>query len=202
VSSDGLPWQNHAMRVSSGLRQAAGVVLAAAALAGCTAPEAEPERPAAPATTTYEQPPRTVRPDEVALRGEPVRDGDTAFSLIGLSKDMERLVGSHIEFEAENGQFIRIRLVVVNLGRSGVLFDTDRQLLVLTDGTTHAPHRPTMMVKRQPDEFDLGAGVRVEFDLYYDVSRDAEPKALRAFGGPTLTDMKDAEGTDIELEPR
>jgi hypothetical protein len=183
------------------VRHATGVVLAAATLAACSA-GAEPERPAAPASTTYEQAPRTVRPDEIPLSGEPVKDGDTSFLLIGLSKDMERLVGSHIEFEAENGQFIRIRLVVVNVGRSGVLFDTDRQLLVLADGTTHAPHRPTMMVKRQPDEFDLGAGVRVEFDLYYDVAPEAEPAALRAFGGPTLTDMKDREGTDIKLDPR
>ncbi|GAB3449575.1 DUF4352 domain-containing protein [Actinophytocola sediminis] len=154
-----------------------------------------------PASTTYQQDSRPVRPDEVALRGEAVVDGDTSFTLIGLTTDLARLIGSHVEFEPENGQFIRVRLVVVNVGRSGVLFDTGRQLLVLTDGTTHAPHRSTMMVKRQPDTIDLGAGVRVEFDLYYDVPADAEPAALRAFGGPTLSDMKDAEGTDIPITP-
>jgi len=178
-------------------------VTAALFLAGCATGDTGQEQPssASPASTTYEQPPRTVRPDEVALRGEPVVDGDTSFSLIGLSTGMDRLIGSHAEFESQNGQFVRVRLVVVNVGRSGVLFETGRQLLVLTDGTTNTPHRSTMMVKRQPDTFDLGAGVRVEFDLYYDVAADAEPAALRAFGGPTLTDMKDAEGTDIPIEP-
>ena len=189
------------MLVPSALRRAAGVVLAATALAGCSATDAAPDTPA-PTSVTYEHSPRPVRPDEVPLRGDEVVDGETSFSLIGLSEGMKRLVGSHIEFESEAGQFIRVRLVVVNVGRGGVLFDTGRQLLVLADGTTHAPHRPTMMVKRQPDKFDLGAGVRVEFDLYYDVPEDAEPVALRAFGGPTLSDMKDAEGTDIELERR
>lgn len=196
--------QNHTVRVPNGLWPLAGALLAAAALAGCTAAEdgAGPgdAEPAAPASTTYELGPRTVRPDEVALRGRAVVDGDTSFSLIGLTANLKTLVGSHVEFEAK-GEFFRVRLVVVNVGRSSVLFDTGRQLLVLADGDTQAPDRPTMMTKRQPDEFDLGAGVRVEFDLYYDVPVDAEPTALRAFGGATLTDMKDVEGTDIPFEP-
>lgn len=180
---------------------AAGVLLAAAALAGCTAEVTEPHTPASTThSTTYEVEPRAVRPDEVPLRGDDVVDGSTSFSLLGLSEGMTTLIGSHAEFDAD-GQFVRVRLVVVNVGRSSVLFDTGRQLLVLADGSTHAPDRPTMMVKRQPDTFDLGSGVRVEFDLYYDVPEAAEPTALRAFGGPTLGDMKDVEGTDIPLEP-
>lgn len=180
------------------VRRTLGAVTAALVLAGCGTDQDQP----APteSSATYELPPRPVRPDEVVLAGEPVVDGDTSFSLIGLSTGMEQLIGSHAEFEARNGQFVRIRLVVVNVGRSGVLFETGHQQLVLADGTTATPDLTTMMVKRQPDTFDLGAGVRVEFDLYYDVAADAEPTALRAFGGPTLTDMKDAEGTDIPLQ--
>ncbi|MCT2587135.1 DUF4352 domain-containing protein [Actinophytocola gossypii] len=183
------------------MRLPVGVLLAVTVLGGCSGTaEPAPTVPATTAPTTYELAPRTVRPDEVALRGEPVVEGSTSFSLIGLSTGMTALIGSHAEFEAD-GQFVRIRLVVVNVGRSGVLFDTKRQLLVLADGGTHPPHRSTMITKRQPDTFDLGAGVRVEFDLYYDVPVDAEPVALRAFGGGTLTDMKDEEGTDLPLEP-
>jgi hypothetical protein len=182
------------MRVLEGV---AGLLLVAA-LASCSTAE-EDATPKAPASTTYEQPPRKVRPDEIPLKGKPASEGDTEFTLIGLSEHMPTLVGSHIEFEAK-GQFVRIRLVVVNTGRSSVLFDTQKQLLVLKDGTTAAPDRSTMMVKRQPDKFDLGAAVRVEFDLYYDVPKEAEPTALRAFGGPSFSDMKDAEGRDIKLE--
>jgi hypothetical protein len=188
------------MQVTHAHRGAA-VVLAAVLLVGCSAP-ADQQQPSPSTSATYELPPRPIRPDEVALPGEEVRDGDTTFSLIGLTTGMKRLVGSHVEFEAQNGQFIRVRVVVVNVGRGGVLFDTARQLLVLTDGTSHAPDQATMTTKRQPGRFDLGAGVRVEFDLYYDVAADAEPAALRAFGGPTLTDMKDAEGTDIDFPSR
>lgn len=168
------------------------------AVAGCsTAPT--PAGPATSSSATYVEPPRPVRPEEIPLDGKHVQDGDTTFSLVGLSEHMPTLIGSHVEFQAKKGQFVRIRLVVVNVGRSGVLFDPQRQLLVLADGSTVVPDLPTMITKRQPGQFDLGAAVRVEFDLYWDVAKDARPVALRAFGGPTLTDMKDEEGTDIKL---
>ncbi len=186
-------------------RRAAATLLLTAAVAagaGCSTGGAT-DRPS-PTTTspaTYELPPQPVRPDEVPLSGKPTVDGDTSFSLIGLTAGMTTLIGSHAEFPARHGQFVRVRLVVENVGRSSVLFDAMRQQLLLADGSTATPDEPTMLTKRQPGEFDLGAGVRVEFDVYYDVAKSAKPTALRAFGGPTLTDMKDLEGTDIPLDP-
>lgn len=176
---------------------AGGLILVALAATGCSATGA-PDEAAPSSQGTYVESPRTVRPDEIPLDGRTVQDGDTTFSLVGLSEHMPTLLGSHAEIQAR-GQFVRVRLVISNVGRSSVLFDTERQLLVLKDGSTAVPDLPTMMVKRQPHTFDLGAAVRLEFDLYWDVPKDAEPVALRAFGGPTLTDMEDKEGTDIKL---
>lgn len=170
-------------------------VLAVAVLGGCSSHD---KPAAAPATPTYELSPRPVRPDEKVLTLPVARDGDTTFQLIGLTTGLPTLVGSHAEFAAR-GEFDRIRLVVSNVGRSSVLFNARRQQIVLADGTTKVPDGPAMLVKRQPDSFDLGAGVRVEFDLYYDVPKGAQAVALMAYGGPTLTDMKDAEGTKIPL---
>lgn len=187
---------------NSARRRVAGLLLAATLpLSACTSGDTEGPATTTTSSATYELPARPVRPDEVPLRGTPVVEGDTSFSLIGLSTGMPSLIGSHAEFESEHGQFVRIRLVVLNVGRSTVLFDTTRQLLLLADGTTAKPNEPAMLVKRQPDHFDLGANVRVEFDLYYDVAKSAKPTGLRAFGGATLTDAKDAEGTDLKLEP-
>lgn len=166
--------------------------LAAMALAACST-EAPAERASTP---TYHLEPREVRPDEQALRIKGA-DGDTGYELIGLSRQ-KSLLGSHAEMYPD-GEFFRIRLVVTNNGRSSAVFDTARQRLVLSSGKTLPPDSEAMLVKRQPGEFNLGSGVRVEFDLYYDVPDGAEPKALRAFGGPTLTDLADAEGTDISL---
>ncbi|WP_086851475.1 DUF4352 domain-containing protein [Amycolatopsis kentuckyensis] len=173
------------------LRLLAVVVLLSAA--GCQAGQ-----PSTPAPATYELPPRQVRPDETALKLPPARNGDTEFTLIGLAAGLPSITGSHTEFPAK-GQFVRLRLVVTNTGTSSVLFDTGRQLLVDDQGTPHPPEEQATIIKRQPRQFDLGHGVRVEFDLYWDIPKDRKPVTLRAFGGPTITDMKNVTGTDIKL---
>lgn len=166
-------------------------LLAAVLAVGCTAPASETPDP-----STYPLTPREVRPGE-----RPVRitgtDGDTGYTVIGLSR-LPTLVGSHAEMRA-TGEFYRVRVVVTNNGRSSVLFDAGRQRLLLPDGSTVRPDSEAMLVKRQPGKFDLGANVLVEFDLYYDIPPDARVRALRVFGGPTLTDLADKQGTDIPL---
>lgn len=171
------------------------VALAVTITAGCDSKQ--PQSAPTP-TPTYQLEPRPVRPDEVALSGHAVSDGDTTFIPIGLTTGLDMIIGSHAEF-APKGQFISVRLVVTNKGRSSVLFNPKRQLLVLSDGTQLKPDDQAMLIKRQPAEFDLGAAVRLEFDLYYDAPKGAKVVALMGFGGPTLTDMKDATGTRIPL---
>jgi hypothetical protein len=161
-------------------------------LAGCAAAPAAP-----PATPTYQLPPRPVRPSEKPLALPPQVQGDTQFTLIGLTT-LDAIEGSHAEWQPK-GRYVRIRLVVVNTGRSGVAFDTTRQQLLTADGVAHDVDPQAMLIKRQPGQFDLGANVRVEFDLYYDVPRDARPTALRVHGGPTLTDLKNLDFADIPL---
>ncbi|WP_410597099.1 hypothetical protein [Amycolatopsis sp. lyj-23] len=173
------------------LRLLAVVVLLSAA--GCQA-----AAPSAPAPTAYELPPRPVRPDETALKLPPVKNGDTEFDLIGLAAGLPSITGSHAEM-LPKGQYVRLRLVVTNTGTSSVLFDTKRQLLVDDQGGTHPSDEQAMLIKRQPAQFDLGHGVRVEFDLYWDIPKDRKPVAIKAFGGPTITDMKNLNGTDIKL---
>jgi hypothetical protein len=165
-------------------------------LAGCST--SNPPPPPAPAPATYELPPRTVRPDETPLKMKPVQDGETQYTLIGLTKDQPSLAGSHIEFNAQ-GTYTRIRLVIANVGRNGTEFDPKKQALVDADGKTYPPDEQAMLIKRQPqDPFLLGANDRVEFDLYYDVPKGTKAKALKAFGGPTLTHGEN-DSTDIPL---
>jgi hypothetical protein len=176
--------------------KSAAAMLLAVALTGCS--NTAPSPVLASASATYELDPRPVRPDETALRLPTANNGDTVFTLIGLTTGIPTIVGSHAEWQAK-GQYVRVRLVVTSAGRTSVLFDTRRQLLVDAKGATIAPDDQAMLIKRQPDKFDLGANVRVEFDLYYDIPKDAKPAALRAFGGPTLTDLQNVTGTDIKL---
>jgi hypothetical protein len=168
-------------------------VVALTLLAGC-----EAAAPSTPAPATYELPPRQVRPDETALKVPPAKNGDTEFTLIGLAAGLPNITGSHAEM-LPKGQYVRLRLVITNTGTSSVLFDTKRQLLVDDKGAAHPPDEQAMLIKRQPGQFDLGHSVRVEFDLYWDIPKDTKPVTLRAFGGPTITDMKNVNGTDIKL---
>jgi hypothetical protein len=132
------------------------------------------------------------------LKQPPVQDGETQFLLIGLTADQTELAGSHVEFNAK-GAYTRIRLVITNVGRGGTTFEPRKQQLVTGDGTTYVPDEQAMLIKRQPyDTFTLGANDRLEFDLYYDIPKGAKAKALKAFGGATIT--HDADGsTDIPL---
>ncbi|WP_328452112.1 DUF4352 domain-containing protein [Amycolatopsis sp. NBC_00438] len=175
------------------LRLPAVAVLVLVLTAGCQA-----AAPSTPATATYDLPPRPVRPDETALQVPPAKNGDTEFDLIGFAAGLPSITGSHTEMPAK-GQYVRLRLVVTNTGTSSVLFDATRQLLVDDKGATHPPDEQAMLIKRQPARFDLGHSVRVEFDLYWDIPKGTEPVTLRAFGGPTITDMKNVNGTDIKI---
>ncbi|MFJ6676330.1 DUF4352 domain-containing protein [Actinosynnema sp. NPDC091369] len=172
------------------------VVLAAA---GCgDAPVVAGPETTASSAETYPVPPQTVRPDEKPLKIPTTSDGDTAFTLVGLTAEMPTLIGSHAEFHAK-GQFVRIRMSVINNGRSSVSFDARRHVLIDDHEVEHQVDSQAMTIKRQPETIDLGANVRLEYDVYYDLPEDAKPLALRVYGGPTLTDLKDESSTEIPL---
>jgi hypothetical protein len=179
-------------------RRVLSALALAAVLCGCSTATTAGPPPSSSAPPTYAIPPEPVRNGETALHIPPAQAGDTMFTLLGLTSGIATMVGSHAEFAA-TGQFVRIHLVITNVGRSSVLFDTHRQELILADGTTRQTSLDAMTIKRQPAQFDLGAAVRVEFDLYWDIPKDAKPAGVRVHGGPTLTDMKDEKGADIKL---
>ena len=167
--------------------------------AGCgDAPVVAGPETTATSAPTYPVPPQTVRPDEKPLKIPTTADGDTAFTLVGLTTGMPTLIGSHAEFHAK-GQFVRIRMSVINNGRSSVSFDARRHVLIDDREAEHPVDTQAMAVKRQPETIDLGANVRLEYDVYYDLPADAKPLALRVYGGPTLTDLKDEASTEIPL---
>jgi uncharacterized protein DUF4352/putative VirB-like lipoprotein len=172
--------------------------LAAAALTGCSTGDGGIAASSS-ATPTYQLPPRTVRDGETAVRAAPARSGDLAFTVIGLSAGMPELVGSHADIRPQHGQFVRVRLITENRGRTTATFTAAKQLLVTTDGATFRPDHVTMLVKRQPESIDVGAAVRIELDLYYDIPTGRKPSALRVVGTPSVGSASDPSGIDIKL---
>lgn len=181
------------------MRRLVAVMAVVLVAAGCgDAPVVAGPDTAVSSAATYPVPPQTVRPDEKPLKIPTTADGDTAFTLLGLTTEIPTLIGSHAEFQAK-GQFVRIRMSVINNGRSSVSFAARRHVLIDDHEVEHEVDVQAMTIKRQPDTLDLGANVRLEYDVYYDLPKDAKPLALRVWGGPTFTDLKDETSTEIPL---
>jgi len=177
----------------------AGAALAAFVLSGCSgAPQAGPASPQATPTPTYELPPRPVRPSESPVKAAPVTDGDTRFQVIGLQKGLSGFFGSHAEWQAK-GQYVVVRILVENPGRTNARFDVKRQKLIAADGTAHTVDKFAQAIKRQPDELPLGAQVRIELDLWYDIPKEAKVSAIRLFGDPPLGVTGSTDGVQVPL---
>ncbi|MER7131941.1 DUF4352 domain-containing protein [Streptosporangium saharense] len=159
-----------------------GAALTAALLTACSAqPSPVPTAP----TPTYQLTPRPVRPGERPVTAAPVTDGDTRFQVIGLQTGLSEFVGSHGEWRAK-GQYVVVRIVADNPGRTNSRFVAGRQRLLTADGTAHAVDRFAQAIKRQPDALPLGAEVRIEMDLWFDIPTDAKVTGVRLYGDPPL----------------
>ncbi|MBB2912936.1 hypothetical protein FHS43_004231 [Streptosporangium becharense] len=179
----------------------AGAAFAVAVLTGCTetdAPGSAASPRATPAPTHYPLPARPVRPGETPITSAPVDDGDTRFQVIGLQKGLEGFFGSHAEWKAK-GQYVVVRIVAENPGRTNSRFDAKRQRLIAADGKTYGIDRFAQAIKRQPDTLPLGAGVRIEMDLWFDIPEGTKVSAIKLFGDPPLGVVGETRGVQVTL---
>jgi hypothetical protein len=176
--------------------RACSALLLLVALVSCSADGGERARPSPSAT--YELPERPVRDGEKAVKAGTARSGETAFTLIGYTGGMAQLVGSHADVAPE-GQYVRVRVMVENKARANQKFVAADQLLVTASGRTAAPDIEAMLIKRQPQEFLLGAAVRIELDLWWDIPRAERPVAVRFHGAPALGAVNDPAPAQVRL---
>lgn len=156
------------------------VLCATAALTACGGDgDGGKPTPAVTPTPTYELPARHVRVFEKPLNNKPVKVGMLEVTAMAIRTGMPYLVGTHAEYEAKGGQFIRVRVQVNNVDRDVQDFKAGEQLLITTDGRTYKPNIDAMSIKRQGMSVTLGSGVLLEMDLLYDVPVEAKPKAMR-----------------------
>src|SRR4051794_36438978 len=80
-----------------------------------------------------------VREGETALHAEPKRVADTEFKLLGLSTGIKEITGSHAQVNPRFGQFVRVRVIVTNHGRTNTSLNPSRQQLIVADGTAYPP---------------------------------------------------------------
>ncbi|WP_131737789.1 DUF4352 domain-containing protein [Actinomadura roseirufa] len=168
--------------------RAGAALLLAAALQGCSG--SSPHE--------YRVPAEKAREDESTPEGKAGRSADLQFTVLGFREQMAEVMGTHTAMGA-HGTFTRIRLLAVNTGRDIQVFDAWKQRLVTADGRVLTPDVNATMIKRQPERLSVGAAMRVEFDLWFDVPRGARAKAVRLYGSPPVGAVSDPAPTEIPL---
>lgn len=167
------------------------MLAAATALPGCSSSHVK-------SLPDYKMPPEKARDGEIVMKDKTGRSADMQFTVIGFREQMGEVMGTHAAMGA-HGAFTRVRLLAVNAGRDIQVFDTWKQQLVTTDGKTHTPDVNATMVKRQPERLSVGAAMRAEFDLWFDVPRGSKVKAVRLFGSPMVGAVNDPAPAEIKL---
>lgn len=88
------------------------------------------------------------------------------------------IIGTHAEWDPK-GQLVRVRVAIVN---SDATFHTTRTTdyrLLDAAGAEYPTSVDGMRIKRQPGEVEIGAGDRLEVELWYDIPTAAAPRSLR-----------------------
>ncbi len=142
-------------------------------LVACADPTPTPSAPAMTATEYIRTPADCAKLELTALMVEPGHGS---------------IFGTHAEW-LPKGQFVRIRVVIANADN---IFHTTRTTDYELDDaadTAHPVSNDAMAIKRQPTEVTIGAGNRLELDLWYDIPLDTRPKLLRDNACKTTTTL-------------
>jgi Domain of unknown function (DUF4352) len=142
-------------------------------------------------TRHYTIPPQPVPSGETALSGKSVPIGEVTYTAIGLRTQLGEVIGSHGSW-VPHGQYVRVRILLVNHGRERHDFEPGRQLLVTTDGKTYAPNTDAMQISRAVSGTQTIASQELcAFDLWFDIPKNATPRALRVFGDASSSKLGD-----------
>lgn len=171
-----------ARRRSGALRAATPLLALALALsaAGCGHPARD-----------YTIPRQPLPEHETPLKGRTATIGEVTYTGIGVRTKIPEVFGSHASW-IPHGQYVRVRLLMVNHGRERHDLDPYRQRLVTADGATYLPNTDAMQISRAPSGVQSIASQEMRaFDLWYDVPANAKVKALRVLGDPSSSRLGD-----------
>ncbi|MFI9504479.1 hypothetical protein [Nocardia sp. NPDC052566] len=136
-------------------------------LAACASDPAPIAAPTATTTTTAAPETRTPQDcDKLTVTALEVEPG------IGY------LLGTHAEW-LPKGQFVRVRVAITNTDRAFHTTNSDDYQLTDAADAPHPVSIDAIRIKRQPLEITLGAGNRLELDLWYDIPLNTAPRQLR-----------------------
>ncbi|WP_329258575.1 DUF4352 domain-containing protein [Actinoallomurus sp. NBC_01490] len=161
-------------------RAAAALLASALTLTGCGS-----------SPRHYKIPPQRVADGETPLSGRTATIGEVTYTAIGVRTRLGEVIGSHGSW-IPHGQYVTVRILMVNNGRERHDFDPGRQLLVTADGRTYGPSTDAMQISRGVSGTQSIASRELcAFDLWFDVPQKAAVRALRVFGDPSSSRLGD-----------
>lgn len=116
----------------------------------------------------------TLRPKEIVLSSQgPYTSGKIVLTPLRLTCGLSTIVGTHGEEQAD-GQYCLIRVALTANDTFTHTFDVRKTALTTTGGASIPAAYQAQEIERQPLEIaPVGSHDRYEFDIYYDVPRDA-----------------------------
>ncbi|MEZ0112723.1 hypothetical protein ABH920_006746 [Catenulispora sp. EB89] len=116
----------------------------------------------------------TLRPKEVVLPSEEAyTSGKIVLVPLRMTCGLSTIIGTHGEEQA-NGQYCLIRVALTDDDTFTHTFDVRKTALTTTAGASIPVSYEAQEVERQPLQIaEVGRSDRYEFDIYYDVPRDA-----------------------------
>jgi hypothetical protein len=108
----------------------------------------------------------------------PVRPGPFIVQTREFRCGLAEIVGTHAEFYPKRGQYCRVRVDVTADEAAEDYWDSLQQQLKMSDGTAVGADLDAMHIKRQPLQILLGGHETLEFDLWFDAPKDAQPTSL------------------------
>ncbi|MGF6880637.1 hypothetical protein ABIA39_000518 [Nocardia sp. GAS34] len=88
------------------------------------------------------------------------------------------VIGTHAEWDPK-GQFVRIRVAITNSDATYHTTRTSDYRLLDAAGAEYPTSVDAMRIKRQPDAVEIGAGDRLEVELWYDIPTTTTARSLR-----------------------
>lgn len=139
----------------------------------------------------YKFPPQPAPSGETPLAGKSAPIGEVTYTAIGLRTQLGEVIGSHGSW-VPHGQYVRVRLLMVNHGRERHDFDPGRQLIVTSDGKTYGPSTDAMQISRGVSGTQtLASQEMCAFDLWFDVPKNAKLQAIRVYGDASSSKLAD-----------
>lgn len=133
-----------------------------------------------------------LRTSEAAGPAMEVSDGPLAFRVIAWRCGLLAVAGDHADW-LPDGQYCRLRVRVENRERAPTNFNAADQQLVDSHGQVHAADMNSTQIADQPTSIEVKGGAAYEFDLWFDVPKDADIVSA------VFRDSTDDRGATLEL---